>query len=216
MSSKNKSWFQAYQKLMDLWNLQPDWMLLEYLHLLPKGPVLDLGSGNGRNGLLFALMGRHVDFVDTSKTFSRRLKKWGEAEGLDISAFTMDVREFEIPKREYALIIGAKIMQLFRTSDSTELAERIQNGLARKGLVYIYTFSAESLEHIEITDEMELVEKNTYYHSRYKLHFHYFTRDEFLGLFPKLKTLCYTQGLRFDLSRKRYNGPIEFVGQRMR
>jgi hypothetical protein len=103
----------------------------------------------------------------------------------------------------------------------------MKSGLMKKGLVYIYTFSTEDIElRNKPMEEVELVERNTYYHARYKMHFHYFTKDEFLELFSNLRTIYFAQGYDLDLrwgkgkdlsKRKgRLNGIIEYIGQRVR
>jgi SAM-dependent methyltransferase len=158
-----------------------------------------------------------VEGVDTSK-LSKGIPELVEAEGLDFTYHRMDLREFEIPRRKYALIIASKIIQLFRKADIEKLAEQIHAGLKPKGVLYIYTFSVEDLQHVRRMDDVEKVEENTYYHAGWDLHFHFFSRDEILNLFPKLKLQYYTEGLTFDRrpSRSRLNGVIQYMGQRMR
>ena len=195
----------------------PDFKLIEYLDIIPNGPVLDLGMGQGRHALFFAKLGREVDGVDTSK-LSKGISEIVENEGLDFIYHRLDLRDFEIPRRKYALIIASKIMQIFRWGEIETLAAQIQDGLKPKGVLYIYTFSVEDLQHVTRWDKIEKVEENTYYHAEWDLYFHFFSRDEILGLFPKLKLQYYTEGLTFNRtpSRSRLNGVIQYVGQRMR
>jgi len=173
-----------------------------------------LGMGRGRHALFFAKLGRKVEGVDTSK-LSKGISNVVEGEGLDFTYYKMDIRDFEIKPKRYALIIASKIIQLFRKADIETIAERMQAGLKQKGLLYIYTFSVEHLEQIKKWDELETVEEHTYYHSKYNQHFHFFTRDEILSLFPKLKIEYYTEGLSFDRrpSHLRHTGVIQYVGQ---
>lgn len=217
MSNKKTFWLDAYRETVEDRKKGPDFKLIEYLDIIPKGPVLDLGMGRGRHAIFFAKLGRVVDGVDTSK-LSKGIPELVEAEGLDFTYHRMDLREFEIPRRKYALIIASKIIQLFRKADIEKLAEQIHTGLKPKGVVYIYTFSVEDLQHVRSLDDVEKVEENTYYHADWDLHFHFFSRDEILGLFPKLKLQYYTEGLTFDRrpSRSRLNGVIQYIGQRMR
>ncbi len=217
MTKKKTFWLKAYQETVEDRKLGPDFKLIEYLDILPKGPVLDLGMGRGRHALFFAKLGRAVEGVDIS-TFSKGLPEAIEAENLDLTYHKMDLQDFTIPKAKYALIIASKILQLFRKADIELLAEKIQAGLMPKGLLYIYTFSVEDLQHITKWDDIEKVEENTFYHAEYNAHFHFFTRDEILDLFPKLKLQYYTEGLTFNRtpSRPRLNGVIQYVGQRMR
>lgn len=217
MSKKKTFWLDAYRETVEDRKQGPDFKLIEYLDIIPKGPVLDLGMGRGRHAIFFAKLGREVEGVDKSK-LSKGIPELVEADGLDLTYHRLDLREFEIPRRKYALIIASKIIQLFRNADIEVLAEQIQAGLKPKGILYIYTFSVEDLQHVRSWDDIEEVEKNTYYHADWDLHFHFFSRDEILALFPKLKLQYYTEGLTFDRrpSRSRLNGVIQYIGQRMR
>lgn len=217
MTSKKTFWLQAYREVVESRKQGPDFKMIEYLDIIPKGPVLDLGMGRGRHALFFAKLGRVVEGVDTSR-FSKGLPEVIESEGLNFTYHKMDLREFEMPRRRYALIVAAKILQLFRKPDIEIIAERMQAALKPKGVIYIYTFSVEDLQYLQSWDEIEEVEENTFYHANYDLHFHFFSKDELLGLFPKLKLHYYAEGLRFDRSprRSRLNGVIQYIGQRMR
>ncbi len=214
MSKKKTFWLDAYRETVMDRKEGPDFKLIEYLDIIPKGPVLDLGMGRGRHALFFAKLGREVEGVDTS-TFSKGLAEVIEAEELDLTYHRMDLRDFEIRQRKYALIIASKILQLFRKADIEALASQLQDGLKPKGVLYVYTFSVEDLQHLTRWDEIEEVEENTYYHAKWDLHFHFFSREEILGLFPRLKLHYYTEGLTFNraASKSRLNGVLQYVGQ---
>lgn len=215
MRKKRTFWVQAYREVLENMKQAPDFKLIEYLNRIPRGPVLDLGMGKGRHALFFAKLGRKVEGVDTSK-LAKGLPKVVEAEGLDFTYHRMDIREFRIPPRRYALIIAARIIQLFRKSDIEIIAERLQAGLKPKGILYIFTFSIEDLQNVQSWGEIEKVEKNTYYLTKYNHHFHFFSRNEILGLFPELKLRYYTEGLTFyrSKSRSQLRGVIQYVGQK--
>lgn len=218
MSHQLNLWIQAYQAVKAQWNITPDWKLIEYRQLIPQGPVLDLGMGNGRNALFFAKMGNEVDCVDISRTYVKKCKERAKAENLDLTAQVADLRSFEIPKRRYALIIASKILQLFRKAEIDAIAYKIHLGLARRGVVYVRTFSLEYVKRLKDTQNLELVEPNTYYSPRYQLHFHYFTKEEVQSIFPKLKILSCIEGVELDLSYKKPKPRwiIEYLGQRVR
>lgn len=218
MVKQNQHWTRAYLKLKGQWRLEPDWKLLEYLHLIPQGPVLDLGAGNGRNALFFAELGHEVDYVDISKTYSKRVKDRARDENLRLTVHNMDIRNYYIPEKNYALVIASKILQLFVKADIGDITEKMNAGLTRKGLIYVYTFSVENLKHSKRLHELERVEENTYYHRRYRQHFHYFKREELQSHFPKLRTIFYNEGSVHDLKKQgsRYLFVIEYLGQRVR
>ena len=216
VTKKKTYWLEAYRETVEDRKQGPDLKLVEYLDIIPKGPVLDLGMGRGRHSIFFAKLGRKVEGVDTSK-LSKGVKEMVEDEGLDFTYHQMDLRNFEIKPKRYALIIASKIMQLFKMSDIKVLAERIQAGLKRKGVVYIYTFSVEHLAQVTKWEDIETVEGNTYYYSKYDQHFHFFTRDEIFGLFSKLRHEYYTEGLTLDRrpKRLRHTGVIQYIGHEM-
>lgn len=218
MGERDRRWTQAYLQLKEQWKLEPNWKLIECLYLIPPGPVLDLGAGDGRNALFFAKLGHQVDYVDVSKTYSKRMKVRAEEETLELTPYNMDIRDFAFPEKHYMLIIASKILQLFCKADIEELARKMNASLARRGLIYVYTFSVENLAHSTRLQELDRVEENTYYHRRYRQYFHYFKRDELLSLFPGLRVIFYSQGRVHDLKKRdpRYHFTLEYLGARAR
>ena len=213
---KKTFWLDAYRETVEDRKQGPDLKLVEYLNIIPRGPVLDLGMGRGRHAIFFAKLGRKVEGVDTSK-LSKGISTMVEEEGLDLTYHQMDIRDFEIKPKRYALIIASKIIQLFQMADIETLAERIQVGLKKKGVLYIYTFSVEHLDYATTRKDIEMFEENTYYCSKYEQHFHFFTRDEILNLFSKLKHEYFSEGFTFDRrpTRLRHTGVIQYVGHEM-
>ncbi|MFX1563097.1 MAG: class I SAM-dependent methyltransferase [Promethearchaeota archaeon] len=218
MKHQSKLWMEAYQEIVTKWKLEPDWKLMQYCQLLAKGPVMDLGMGNGRNSLFFAKMGFEVDCIDVSKTFVKRCQERAHEENLTMTAQVADIRYYEIPKHRYALIIASRVLQFFKKSEIETIADKINRGLIRRGIVYVRAFSLEELKNVRDTKNLELVEPNTYYHRKYRLYNHFFTKDEVVSLFPKLKVLICVEGMELLLQYKkpRYQWTIEYIGQRIR
>jgi SAM-dependent methyltransferase len=212
-------WIQACQEVKEKWDLEPDWALIEYQKLFAPGPVLDLGMGNGRNTLFFAKLGYEVDCVDVSKTWVKKCQNRANAENLQVSVQRADLRSYDIPKRRYSLIITSKVLQFFLKSEIEILADKIVNGLAKRGCVYLRVFSPDEYEHyVAHKQEVQKIEPNTYFVPRYKLHYHFFTKEEVLDLFSKLKVLHCVKGMESSLQFKkpRKEWVIEYIGQRMR
>jgi 2-polyprenyl-3-methyl-5-hydroxy-6-metoxy-1,4-benzoquinol methylase len=218
VSSQDYTWLRAYQEVGALWGLRPDWRLIEYLPMIPEGSVLDLGMGNGRNTLFLAKLGFEVDCVDVSKTYVKRCQARAEADQLTVNSYLMDIRAFKILKRRYALIIVSKVLQFFQKPEIENLAANIMKGLARRGLIYARVFSLEELSNVRDLGALEKLDEHTYYHPRYQVYQHFFTKDEVLTLFPKMKVLCCVEGVELNPSYKkpRYQWIIEYLGQRRR
>ncbi|MFX1541298.1 MAG: class I SAM-dependent methyltransferase [Promethearchaeota archaeon] len=219
MTPQNKSWVEEYQNVVAKWELEPDWALIKYHQLISQGPVLDLGMGNGRNALFFAKLGHDVDCVDVSKTWVKKCQNRAKDENLRLTAYRADIRSFKIPKRYYSLIIASKILQFFIKSDIEVLVEKMYHGLARRGVLYLRVFSIEEFEYyLKHKREITLVEPNTYYVPKYQLYYHFYTKEEILSLFSKLRIIHCVEGLESDLRFKkpRKQWVIDFLGQRIR
>lgn len=219
MTTQNKAWIEEYQKVVANWGIEPDWVLMRYHQLVSQGPVLDLGMGNGRNALFFAELGHAVDCVDVSKAWVKKCQERAKAKNLKMTVYNVDLRSFEITKRHYSLIIASKVLQFFIKSDIEALVEKMYHGLARGGLIYLRGFSLDEFEYyLKHKKGIHLVEPNTYYVPRYNLHYHFYTKEEVLSLFPKLKVIHCVEGLESDLRFKkpRKEWIIDFLGQRIR
>ena len=89
--------------------------LVENINLLPKGRVLDVATGTGRNAIYLAKMGFHpVEGVDISaEAISTALNSARKA-GVSIIAQTADLAsEYQIRKSAYDVIIGGEEWRFF-------------------------------------------------------------------------------------------------------
>jgi len=80
---RSSAWEEAYRDIESLWGLKPDYKLAEYADLVPKGKVLDLGIGEGRNALFFA------KGFDTSQTAVYRCIERAKNSNLKLSAWSV-------------------------------------------------------------------------------------------------------------------------------
>jgi cyclopropane fatty-acyl-phospholipid synthase-like methyltransferase len=162
MAKRRTFWIDAYRETVIDRKQGHDFKLTEYMDIIPNGPVLDLGMGRGRHALFYAKLGRKVEGVDTS-TFSKGLPEVVQSEDLDFTFHRMDLRDFEIPKRKYALIVASKLIHHFRKANIEVLAKKIYSGLKPKGVLYVYTFSIEDLQYQMSKGKIVEVEENTFF-----------------------------------------------------
>ena len=118
----------------DLDNIEPAPFLVENVALLPKGRVLDVATGYGRNALYLAGLGFQVDGVDISAEAVRYAGEAARASGLSINLRTASLEdEFKIEKNGYDVIICFSYLQ-------RALIPQIKAGLRRGGVVVYETF----------------------------------------------------------------------------
>jgi len=203
--------------VQSLWGLKPDRALLDYAGLVPKGVVLDLGVGEGRNALFFAKMDYKVEGVDVSPTAVDRCLQRAGAHNLSVKAEVGDLREVSIEQGKYSLVIAAWVLNFFSKSEVEKIVDKMKRGLKKDGFVFVGAFSPYDPGYKRAKENLEEVEDNTFYSAKRGSFIHYFTRGEVDSLFSGLKTIHCVEGLGLDLDHDEphYHGFIEYIGQRV-
>lgn len=216
MNTPTNIWERAYQQAQCLWGPKPDPLLREYLHLIPKGPVLDLGMGEGRNALFLAGLGYVVEGVDGSVTAITRCRERAQEANLPVNTRVEDLRDFTISPGKYALILAVSVLNFFTLAEATRLLEQMARGLTQDGLVYLSVFSPEDPEYDRCKKQYRELEPNTFYLPRRNTNFHFFTKEELLAPFPNFTTIHYSAGTGVDLAhgKPHYHGYITYIGQK--
>jgi len=212
----SSAWEDTYRKVDLLWGLRPDSVLQSYCTLVPKGTVLDLGIGEGRNAFPFAQMGHAVKGVDTSPTAVERCLSRAREAGYRVKAQVGDLRQFSIDPETYALVIAAWTLNFMKKSEAEEVIGRIKKGLVPDGLVYLGVFSTTDPGFERIKQTGPEVEENTYFSPRMKCHVHNFTRQEVLGLFDDFRLIHCAEGTGLDVDHDKphYHGFVTYLGQK--
>lgn len=212
----SSSWEDAYRSVESLWGLKPDRPLIEYAKVVPKGVILDLGIGEGRNALFFAKMGYEVEGVDISQTAIERSLQRAETENLRIKAKVKDLKEIEIAQGKYSLIIAAWVLNFLRKTEADKIVNKIKNGLKKDGLVYVGAFSPSDPGYQRAKEILKEVEENTFYSEKRESFIHYFTRNEIASFFNGFRIIYFVEGTGLDIEHgePHYHGLIEYVGQR--
>lgn len=210
------AWEEAYRSVESLWGLKPDHILVEYGNLVPRGNILDLGMGEGRNTFFFAKMGYEVEGFDISQTAIERCIERAKNESLKVKAEVRDLKEVDIPQGRYTLIIAAWVLNFFKKTEAEEIVRKIKKGLKKGGFIYISIFSLDDPGYEKAKKRLKVVGKNTFYSSKRDHFIHYFTEEELLQLFDDFKVVYYAKGTGLDHEHgePHYHGFIEYMGQK--
>ena len=115
-------------------SLEPAQFLVENLRLLPKGRVLDVAMGNGRNAIYLAKAGFDVEGIDMSPEAVNTALESSRKAGVTIVAHVADLESnYQIKKSAYDVIICFNYLQ-------RSLILQIKDGLKRGGMVVYETF----------------------------------------------------------------------------
>ena len=134
---RRKSWDIRYKsKGQSL--AEPEPFLVDNLHLLKAGSVLDLASGDGRNALFLARNGFQVTAVDFSEVALKRMKLFA-GEHLPIKMLNLDLNH---PDCLQSLDYFDNIVSIhYKLKD--ELLEIIPDYLKKNGLFLYNTFNIQ-------------------------------------------------------------------------
>ncbi len=114
--------------------LEPAHFLTENIELLPKGRVLDVAMGSGRNAIYLANLGFDVEGIDISPEAINSALASARKIGVTIRAQIADLEgNYSITKSNYNVIISFNYLQ-------RSLIPQIKDGLRKGGIVVYETF----------------------------------------------------------------------------
>ena len=89
-------WDERYNTLEYVYGIQPNEFVREMAHHIPKGNVLCLGEGEGRNAVFLAEHGYTVTAVDASKIGLQKAEHLAHSRGVKIQTRLIDLADFVI------------------------------------------------------------------------------------------------------------------------
>jgi len=150
----------------------PVQFLVDNADLLPKGRVLDVAMGTGRNAIYLAKMGFEVEGVDISPEAVSAALESAEGSGVMIKAQVADLEKaFHIKEDAYDVIICSNYLQ-------RSLIPEMKNGLRRGGMIVYETHIVDQAQFGEPKNPDYLLEHN-----------------ELLDMFRELRCLRYREGI---------------------
>lgn len=100
-------WNERYAGPAYAYGTEPNDFIAEQAHRIPKGRVLDLGAGEGRNGVWLATQGHQVLCVDGSEVGLDKAKSLAKQRGVEIETLVADLSTYEIPVATFTGIISS-------------------------------------------------------------------------------------------------------------
>lgn len=145
---------------------------MENVALLPKGRVLDVAMGNGRNAIYLAQLGFRVEGVDASPEAIAGALEAARKAGVTIQAQVADLEgEYQIKPGFYDVITCFHYLQ-------RSLIPQIKTGLKKGGLVVYETFIVDQVRFGKPRNPDYLLKHN-----------------ELLDLFRDFRCLRYREGV---------------------
>lgn len=133
-------WNSNYKTDVYLFGKRPIRFLEENVQRLPKGKVLDIAMGEGRNGVFLATLGFDVLGVDISSEGLNKAHKLAEELNTKIETRVVDLETYSLPEEEYDVILCTYYLQ-------RDLFPQIRKALRHGGMAVIETYNTEHLKY---------------------------------------------------------------------
>jgi 2-polyprenyl-3-methyl-5-hydroxy-6-metoxy-1,4-benzoquinol methylase len=146
-------WNNKYETENYLFGRDPIPFLSDHVDLLPKGAVLDLAMGEGRNGVYLATQGFKVTGIDISEAGLKKAQNLAAEKGASLTTVAADLEQYTIPPDSYDVIICTYFLQ-------RDLFQKILVALKPGGMVLIETYTVDHLQYRPKFNRTFLLERN--------------------------------------------------------
>ncbi|NJR61789.1 MAG: class I SAM-dependent methyltransferase [Cyanobacteria bacterium CRU_2_1] len=99
-------WNERYSQAEYAYGKHPNDFLVEVVQQIPKGQVLCLADGEGRNGVYLAQQGYQVTAVDASSVGLEKARKLSAERSVEIETIIADLAEFPIQPNSWNAIVS--------------------------------------------------------------------------------------------------------------
>lgn len=139
------NWNERYSTTGFIYGTEPNDFLVSVAGRIPKGRILSLAEGEGRNAVYLASLGHEVTAVDASQVGLRKATELARSRGVAINTIVADLSGFVIEANQWDGIIACYChlpAQLRRTIHRAAVS-----GLRPGGVLVLEAFSRKQLEH---------------------------------------------------------------------
>lgn len=125
----------------------------DHVGLLPKGQVLDLAIGEGRNAIFLATQGFDVTGVDISEEGLKKAQALAAKHGVRIATIVAGLETYKIPANTFDVIICTYYLQL-------DLFPKLAAALKPGEIALVETYTMDHLQYRPRFNKAFLLEPN--------------------------------------------------------
>lgn len=138
-------WDERYSIKEYAYGTKPNKFLEENVNHIPKGKVLSLAEGEGRNAAFLAKQGYSVTAVDSSLVGLNKAKKLAEENGVIVEFIHADLADYDLGENKWDGIVS--IFCPLPSSLRKQLYKKVEAGLKRNGVFLLEAYTPEQLKH---------------------------------------------------------------------
>lgn len=138
-------WDERYSAEEYVYGTAPNKFLEENVNFIPKGKVLSLAEGEGRNAVFLAKQGYSVTAVDASLVGLEKARKLAKDNGVVIEFIHADLEEYDIGENRWDGIVSifCPVPSVLRK----ELHKKVVAGLKQNGVLLLEAYTPNQLRY---------------------------------------------------------------------
>lgn len=136
-------WDERYNDSDYVYGTQPNDFLKSHIHHIPKGRILSLAEGEGRNAVFLAQLGYEVTAVDLSLVGLKKAQKLAAESGVSITTIHADLAGFESEKARWDGIIS--IFCALPAQVRKILHSKVQSWLKPQGVFLLEAYTPKQI-----------------------------------------------------------------------
>lgn len=138
-------WDERYRSEEYAYGKTPNKFLEEHFSAIPKGRVLSLAEGEGRNAVFLARQGYSVTAVDGSRVGLQKAEKLAAEWGVTVELIHADLADFDMGENSWDGIIS--IFCPLPSAQRMELHKKVVAGLKLKGIFLLEAYTPNQLKY---------------------------------------------------------------------
>ena len=142
-------WNSKYETEVYLFGEKPIPFLVDNVHLLRRGKVLDIAMGEGRNGVYLATQGFEVLGLDISEKGLEKAHNLAKKNKVTIETKVVDLESFTLEPNSYDVILCTYYMQ-------KDLFKQFQSALKPGGMIVVETYNVDYLKYVQFSRKWAL------------------------------------------------------------
>jgi SAM-dependent methyltransferase len=138
-------WDERYSTEEYAYGTTPNEFLVRTAHHIPKGNVLSLAEGEGRNAVFLAQQGYSVTAVDASRVGLDKARKLAEGNGVMVDFIHADLADYDLGVNQWDGIVS--IFCPLPSSIRKALYKKVMAGLKQNGVLLLEAYTPEQLKY---------------------------------------------------------------------
>jgi len=127
-----------------IYGTDPNEFLATNFAAIPKGNVLCIGDGEGRNGVFLATQGYQVTSVDSSAVGLRKARELATIKGVEINTILADLNDYDFGNGQWSGIVS--IYCHLESPLRQKVHSGVVSGLKNAGVLLLEAYTPKQLE----------------------------------------------------------------------